>query len=149
MVSDAVMERLLRLEEGLRAAVLAGAPSAEQMSSAIHRHTMLSAREGHLAGWIGRSANAVLGNRLDQQDTTARELFPLPPKKVPRVLKDPHGTGEWRFRESVLELEWRPPGLGGWRHSHLGRPALTALRARMAADLMANPYTEVPDEGDE
>lgn len=146
---ESVMERLGNLESDLRGFVFGGL-STDEVNAAIHRHTMLVAREGHLAGWVARSENAALHKRLNQQDATARELFPLLPKKVLRIEPDPHGTQEWCCQEE--ELYVRPMG-GEFRpcDPEKGFNAFTPTpqRVRLWAGLMASPYTEVPGEGDE
>lgn len=69
-------------------------------------------------------------------------LFPLPPKREPRVVRDQHGD-DWRLNEAhALERRLNMDGAPGW--------FVWANTARVAIirDLLASPYIEVPDPED-
>ncbi len=139
-----ILERLEKMEGSLRAVLLTSSSSVEEMVDAIHRHTMLVAREGYMY----RVQHFTRAPEHTFAATLARKAFPLPPKEVLREEPDPMGYAHaWRCWNGVLQFQTSPATGGNWMNATDGVYAVSPERVRLWADLMDNPYTEVPDEG--
>lgn len=102
------------------------------------RHGYEQAMLAH--GVVLPSAGRVVRDIAVRQ--SAAKAFPLR-KRVPRVVKDPHGErGEWSMGEDGSIL-WRGTARGGWLSS-VGMPT-TPERVRLLSDLLSNPYEWVED----
>ena len=110
---------------------------------AIHRHTMLVAREGYMAGQM--HGPDELGEESVRRGAALR--FPLPPKKVLREEPDPDGCG-WFYRWNPYNgggMQSRKDGEDVWRYGIAYVP--TPSRIALWVSLQAEPFKEVPDEG--
>jgi hypothetical protein len=85
------------------------------------------------AGWYYLDGHKWEGRVAPAARREARKRYPIK-RKVPRVVVDGYGIG-WK----VVGNEVRPEGIGG------GSWTITAGRARLWADLVANPYEEVDE----
>ena len=74
------------------------------------------------------------------------ELFPLPKVTRRRVVKDPHGVGEWRYTAawSYPTVELRAQQDGDWRVTDWSL-LVTKERIAVWSDLLANPTEEVEE----
>jgi hypothetical protein len=121
----------------------------------LHTHTLLSIRAGYALAKMEDGAGSLLGNEPQgiYCMRLANERFSPPPKRVLREETDPNG-GEvlWRYREPS-GLEYRRIERGRWLSLTGGEGSRVFApfpeRIRLWADLLANPYREVPDNGDE
>jgi hypothetical protein len=142
-----ILEQLEKMEGVLRAVLLTGGSSGEEMVSAIHRHTMLVAREGFVHGCKYMAPSITFAPNLPRWKCAASDDFPLPPKKVLREVPVP-GTDSPRFRfnDGALEANegWGWQALNGSRQIDF---TITPERIILWKSLLDNPYTEVPDEG--
>jgi hypothetical protein len=151
---DATRRRLDQLEVDLFGMVREGdhlSPSVVQ--TGVHRIVTLIAREVHAACL----ADMNVGGLCPPEDPDvyrmrlAARAYPLPPRRVIREEPDPEGGVFWKWDESATILLYRYNVSGWYRPGAPGQPTFlpTPARVRLWTDLLANPYREVPDNGDE
>lgn len=151
-----INERLRELETKLCNALELDTAGAAK----VHRHTMLVAREAHvelLTKW-GWGDFGIVCTPEEYRKQMAADAFPLPPKRVLREEPDPNaGEVLWRYGDDGLAYKplrdsaaypskWTSL-TGGIDSGRVFAPY--PARIRLWADLLANPYREVPDNGDE
>jgi hypothetical protein len=139
-----VLERIADMEERLLKHMPEGTPEQDDKAeAAVHRFAMLVAQAVYVS--------TRLEDEPDQAwiEACAREVYPLPPKRVLREEPDPHGNNRWRVFDN--EVQWWSVVRGGWMTvgAHDSGPALTAERAILIADLLREPSREVPDNGED
>lgn len=144
-----ILEELARLERELVEELFGeNAPDiVERALAKVHRHTMLVAR----AVFVWAQSNAV-GRSVAV--LSAREIFPLPPRRVPREEPDPDNPTKTLYRCNEGTLEWLRY-VGPWeemKESSIGAAIKNSETpgavAALFASLYAEPYREEPDERD-
>lgn len=151
-----ILERIAELEKRLLKQMPEGTPEQDaKAEEAIHRFAMLVAQAALEVGvtWPRRF---YFWDKEDREKA-ARQIFPLPPKRVLREEPDPNG-GEvlWRWNEW---LEFMPNAIHNpaelKRWIRLTAPDCDRTfapypgRIDLWHSLKHNPYKEVPDNGDD
>jgi hypothetical protein len=132
-----ILETLAEMEREFKRTVFGREDTLDRITSTIHEYTMRVARE--VSVWRGGYAPPKL-HHLEER--LARDVFPLPPK---RVLREEPVPGSikilYRVQDGVLQQSY-PHLPGHWEVATVS-PRDFALM-RHALDLHDNPYREEP-----